>query len=585
LIRNIIADRNIEMIRMITPRTREEVNIKAGGFADDVHVLCGADEESVKGIFRQYERLTKKSGLELNAEKTEILSMHSYVPRVYDVQYCGANIALTTLNEIKICGIWYCNDQDRAYKLNVTDKIEKLDINLKRWKNRNLTFEGKSLIIKTFGLSQLIYNLQVVEIRELCIKKVERINFGYVWIGSRSEKERGIDRIKRAIFKNEYVNGGLKMTDVDCLNRALKLRQCIRANSVDHPIRIIQKYCLEKLGHTSTILQEYHKLTTLDAVVRSAQSTLNMLCDHVRNMVNTHIDEFRGDINAVYLMGTTNISHYLIRKRMLLQNALAAPLRREGIIDLYELCGEDETQMNRNVRIRIDNLKDCFSRNMVELAGAFDPDDNDVSGGMTHYLDHRRTWRELRLVTTKDMQLTLKNIMGKVEVQSFDQRLGIVGFDSTQIGKFRNQCKNIKLRHMYLRLVNRDFYTKERMLRFGMSLTDACERCGEVETYRHLFWDCVESGRVWRSFNEYMMEIGHEHRVNSYEGVFKIDDNRIISMIKVRVIQAMIQIARPVAWGVGRIRGVALELKCIELYNSAIIGKKEATRQNWVNII
>ena len=42
---------------------------------------------------------------------------------------------------------------------------------------------------------------------------------------------------------------------------------------------------------------------------------------------------------------------------------------------------------------------------MVELASAFDPDDNDVSGGMTHYLDHKKTWIELRLVTTKDMQL------------------------------------------------------------------------------------------------------------------------------------------------------------------------------------
>ena len=126
-------------------------------------------------------------------------------------------------------------------------------------------------------VSQLIYNLQVVEIRELCIKKVERINFGYVWIGSRSEKERGIDRIKRAIFKNECNNGGLNMTDVDCLNRALKLRQFIRANSVDHPIKTIQKYCLEKLVHTDTILQEYHNLTTLDAVVRSAQSTINKI--------------------------------------------------------------------------------------------------------------------------------------------------------------------------------------------------------------------------------------------------------------------------------------------------------------------
>ena len=107
-------------------------------------------------------------------------------------------------------------------------------------------------------------------------------------------------------------------------------------------------------------------------------------------------------------------------------------------------------------------------------------------------------------MTTKKMQVTLKNIMKKIEVQTFDQRLGVVGYDSTQICKFRNQCKNVKLRHMYLRLVSRDFYTKERMLRFRMSRTDDCEMCGEVETYRHLFWECRESRRVWRSFNEYI---------------------------------------------------------------------------------
>ena len=71
------------------------------------------------------------------------------------------------------------------------------------------------------------------------------------------------------------------------------------------------------------------------------------------------------------------------------------------------------------------------------------------------------------------------------------------------------------------------------MLRFRMSLTDACERCGEVETYQHLFWECVESRRVWGSFNEYMSHVGRGHRVDSYEKVFTIDDNRIVSMIKV----------------------------------------------------
>ena len=55
---------------------------------------------------------------------------------------------------------------------------------------------------------------------------------------------------------------------------------------------------------------------------------------------------------------------------MLLQNGLAAPLRRDGIVNFYELCAKDETQMNRNEQIRITSVKSCFSRAMIELAGA-----------------------------------------------------------------------------------------------------------------------------------------------------------------------------------------------------------------------
>ena len=52
-------------------------------------------------------------------------------------------------------------------------------------------------------------------------------------------------------------------------------------------------------------------------------------------MVENHVDEFRGDIDAIYLMGTTNINHYLIRKRMLLQNALAAPINNNQLITYF----------------------------------------------------------------------------------------------------------------------------------------------------------------------------------------------------------------------------------------------------------
>ena len=206
--------RVIKMIRIMTPRSTIPVKHKSGAYADDVHTICKADQGSVQGIFTQYERLTKRSGLELNAEKTEILLMHTDQSREYTVQYCGTEVKLATLKEVKICGIWYCRDQERSYKLNVIDKIVKLESNLRMWKNRFLTFEGKSLITKAFGLSQLVYSLQVLEVRKRCIIRIERSSFGFLWIGCRSEKEKGIDRIKRSVLKNGYECGGLNITDV-----------------------------------------------------------------------------------------------------------------------------------------------------------------------------------------------------------------------------------------------------------------------------------------------------------------------------------------------------------------------------------
>ena len=143
------------------------------------------------------------------------------------------------MKEMKICGIWYCTDKEREYELNITEKIKKLEHKIKLWRSRNLTFEGKILIIKTFGLSQLIYNLQVQGINDSSIKQIERIIFGFIWLSNRSDKEKGIDRIKRSILKNETAEGGLNVTDVECLNRALKLRQYIRANKTNHPINQI----------------------------------------------------------------------------------------------------------------------------------------------------------------------------------------------------------------------------------------------------------------------------------------------------------------------------------------------------------
>ena len=85
------------------------MKFKSGAFADDVGALCRGNANSVQSVFTQYEKLTKKSGLLLNADKTEILSLESDVEKVYEVEYMGKKVKITTIKEVKVCGIWYCN--------------------------------------------------------------------------------------------------------------------------------------------------------------------------------------------------------------------------------------------------------------------------------------------------------------------------------------------------------------------------------------------------------------------------------------------------------------------------------------------
>jgi hypothetical protein len=103
----------------------------------------------------------------------------------------------------------------------------------------------KLLIVKTFVLSQLINILQVYKLKDECAKKIERILFGFLWLFSGMDNERGIDGMKRAILKNEFLEGGLNITNVEYLNNSLQLRQFFMANKTCHLIRLIQRYCME----------------------------------------------------------------------------------------------------------------------------------------------------------------------------------------------------------------------------------------------------------------------------------------------------------------------------------------------------
>jgi hypothetical protein len=311
-------------------------------------------------------------------------------------------------------------------------------------------------------------------------------------VSSRSESDKGIDRIKRSILKNDIAEGGLNITDVDCLNSSLKLRRFIRANKSRHPIKIIQEYCMEQIGCNSNIQQEYDKITKQEEVTRVAQITINILCDYTRSTILNNLYIYSRDVNAVNFIASTKINTYLLRKNKKLAHYVFIPLRNEGMEFLHEICHEEETERDRAKLKRIRMVIVDIQSEMVEMAANYNENINNDSVSLKYILITGEEWIEIDGITTKELQRTLKGAQKKISVQDYGAKLGITEYNKENIIKLRQQCKNVKLRHIYSRLISKDFFTMERMFKYKMVENNTCKRCGEVETYKNLLWECRE---------------------------------------------------------------------------------------------
>ncbi len=125
----------------------------------------------------------------------------------------------------------------------------------------------------------------------------------------------------------------------------------------------------------------------------------------------------------------------------------------------------------------------------------------------------------------------------------------------------------------------------EKMFKYKMVTNNRCMRCQEVETYKHLLWECGETKRIWMIFNEFVTQLGlREEKIQDYDNIFMIGETEVISKIKIRLIQEMIQIERPVNWSREKLLKLTNEMKNKEMYNATKINKLEKIKLKWVKI-
>ena len=365
------------------------------------------------------------------------------------------------------------------------------------------------------------------------------------------------------------------MTDVECLNKALKLRQFVRADASNHPIRTIQLFCLEELGDRTVVKQIYGKITKKEEVTRVAQLTINTISLYMRRILVDNQEKYLSDRLAINFISSMDIRSYLQINGQKLIQCVFTPLKNEGIEKLHELVSEEEVERDRNRLKRIRMVVVNLPVGLIEFAASYNEDKNDDINELSHLLLNDGRWKKLNKVTTKEFQYMLKTALGKVTSQDFNVKLGIENFDKDSIIRFRTQCKNVKLRHIFYRLVSRDFFTKEKMFKYKMCDNNLCNRCGEVETYRHLLWDCIEAKKIWQLYNRFKAQGNFNNvEVKEYKDIFIVDNSSMLSKVKMRIIQEMIQIIRPTNWSLENLHDIYRGIDQIEKYNAFIAGEK-----------
>jgi hypothetical protein len=579
LLRNINKNKKIEQISITRGGKVHKVDHKGAAYADDISVICKNNATSVQQIFKEYERLTVKSGLELNADKTEILILNSNVVKKMKINYLETNFEITTVNDIKICGLHFNSDLEQEYAKNVISKIDKLNNQLKKWIHYHLTLEGKNLIVKTFGLSQLIYNMQSYNVKEAELKVIERSIFNFLW--STSDNHKGIDRIKRSIMKNEYAEGGMMVTDVECLNKSLKLRQFIRANKTNHPIAFTQALLSDLNINKKIFKQDYCNKNVEENVTYSAQMTINQIVEHSRNKVYNEDLNDRDIINEV---ASINLHDYLKRNNKPFHLCMLKAMKEEGIETLGELMRELESESDVNTIKKMRIIKSAFPKNLVELASKYD-DSTNFNESLTYLNINQNVRKEISKITTREFQSMLKDVLGKTEKMNFNKKLSVNNFENITITSFRKHCKNSKFRSLFFRLIHNDFFTRERMKRLKMVNDDKCSRCGLTETSQHLLFECIHVRKIWSLFNNLILKTNcTQNIVDKYSDIFVIGKTAAITTIKIKLIQELIQIVRPINWSANNFKISIEEMIRIEKHNALRNNLEKQFSQKWKSI-
>ena len=500
VIRNIEANYDIQQLEI-----NSVCRLKTFAYADDIAVICPNKNESSTLIFEEYNKLTRMSGLKLNADKTDILNLSNVGKTETISTYDGKPIFITHKDSIVICGNYICTDDQRCYEANITDKINKMETQLARWRNRNLSINGKMIIVKTFAISQLIFSSQFQAIRPKDLRHIERICYNFVWNGN--------DRVKRATIKLPREEGGINGIDIESFFCSVAVRQFLKSKN---------NKLLNSINNCSIIKEEVKTVARTilrRLLINQCKHLLDLTFEEKDWIAHTRMDFFLKPYSKAHQLSETLGINNVISCR--------------NIMHLRGDYNKLKRSLPKAVVLTIEGSNQYVEESRCTLS-------IDIKGKIVN----------IENINNRLLNDNFKQLLKKVIEYSPTSRYGFPDLLlPNSLSTWNNlwQIKNPTLRAIRLKILYKDVWSQEKRHRLGVSSSENCVICGTTEDVLHQLFVCKNAKRFW---DIYFTVIDNKNDSNQmrdfsdYLALIDVSNNLLNEIIKAAIFKMLIQIDR-----------------------------------------
>jgi exonuclease III len=592
LLRLIEKDERIIPLDINRDPSKEPIYVKSATFADDITAICKT-KEGIGYIIENYNKFSKITGIKLNLPKTEIMVLGKDRDKTqnFTIKNGETEFTLTNQQAIKVCGITFSTKSNVSYEDNVIKKIDKMMRQLNIWRQRNLTLQGKILIVKTFALSQLIYSIQCTHIRKKELTLIENKIYKFIWnIKQSSTKISG--KIKREILKGTKENGGLNAPDISIINNAIKYKFLLRCDTNNHPIaKFIRQNILKgRLPNEIISLNNTYASDFIKTSISTHNTVHNKALDDIKNLISNKTQ----NLNTNYKLYIGNIkidnAKYINKN----QSNLTRKLKQHNIKTYNDLIYEKIHKNKPALWYEVMQIASSFPKEWRTLIATISQEDLSKATDMIPIKEN--IFKKPTNITTKDIRTTLtkKFYKSKEEVTLNLQLKHKINANPNMKNPFqtlKETTKEAQLLNVQYKIIHNIYPTMKHLYKWQIKSTPNC-RCGEVETLKHAVAECIFARESLINFQNVIAQVTNINlTLNTENLIFGLSEKDItnyspyIPAINTCLIilkrSLILQRETKATLSEGQIKNLIMAQVAKEKYNAKMTKKNNAFRMRW----